>query len=391
MQRVRRFVRRAHLWLGLSLGALFVVLGLTGSLLVFYQEIDAAIHPEIQVTGPAQAPGWHSPVWDKALATVRRQWPERTGAWRFEASGKPGPVAARYVMPRTGSHAAHSGGFMMVWLAPDGSRVLREAAWGSYAMTWIYDLHMQLAAGPAWRSFVGWAGLGILVLLLTGLWAWWPKGSWRKALRYKTGASTVRTLRDVHKLTGLASLPLLVMLVATGVMLALPGPSNAFLARVTGPVDEAPSPNSVAVRGQPLSIAQALAIAHRAMPLARLAWVEAPGQPTAAFMVRVQQPGDPSFRFPHSSVYIDQFSGAVVGLQDSRRASPSTTVNNWLHPLHDASAGGLSLRILAALVGLSPAALFATGLLRWRRRRRGNAAGKRVRTVLRPKTPTDHG
>ncbi|MEL0253840.1 MAG: PepSY-associated TM helix domain-containing protein [Novosphingobium sp.] len=187
MQRVRRFVRAAHLGLGLSVGTLFVVLGISGSLLVFYQEIDAAVHPEIQVTGPAEAPGWHSPVWDKALATVRREWPERTGAWRFEASGKPGPVAARYVLPRTRPHAAHSGGFIMVWLTPDGSRVLREAPWGDYAMTWIYDLHMQLAAGPAWRDVVGWAGLVILVLLLTGLWAWWPKGSWRKALRYKTG------------------------------------------------------------------------------------------------------------------------------------------------------------------------------------------------------------
>lgn len=369
MQRVRRFVRTAHLWLGLSLGALFVVLGITGSLLVFYQEIDAAIHPEIRVTTPAQAPGWQSPVWDKALATVRRQWPERTGAWRFEASGRPGPIAARYVLPRTGPGASHSGGFIMVWLAPDGSRVLREAAWGSYAMTWIYDLHMQLAAGPAWRDVVGWAGLAILVLLLTGLWAWWPKGSWRKALRYKRGAATVRALRDIHKLTGLASLPLLLVLVATGVMLALPGPSNAVLARVTGPVDEAPSPKSVAAPGRPLSIAQVLAIAHRTMPAARLAWVEAPGQPTAAFMVRVQQPGDPSLRFPHSYVFIDQFSGAVVALQDSGKASRSTTVNNWLHPLHDASVGGISLRILAVLVGFAPAALFVTGLLRWRRRR----------------------
>lgn len=172
MHRVRRFVRVAHLWLGLSFGAVFVFLGISGSLLVFYQEIDAAIHPEIHVTEHAEAPGWHSPVWDKALATVRRQWPERTGAWRFESSEKPGPVAARYVLPPSDPHASHSGGFIMVWLAPDGSRVLREAAWGSYAMTWIYDLHMQLAAGPAWRQVVGWVGLVVLCLLLTGLWAW---------------------------------------------------------------------------------------------------------------------------------------------------------------------------------------------------------------------------
>jgi len=254
-------------------------------------------------------------------------------------------------------------------LTPDGSRVLREAPWGDYAMTWIYDLHMQLAVGPAWRDVIGWAGLVILVLLLTGLWAWWPKGSWRKALRYKTGAPTVRTLRDIHKLAGLASLPLLLILVTTGVMLALPGPSNTFLAHVTGPVDKAPSPKSIPAERPQISIGQALVVAHRAMPQGRLAWIEAPGQPSGTFMVRVQQPGDPSSRFPHSYVFVDQFSGAIVGSQDSQRASASTTVNNWLHPLHDASVGGIVLRILVAMVGLTPAILFATGVTRWGRRR----------------------
>lgn len=365
MQRVRRFVRTAHLWLGLSLGALFVVLGLSGSLLVFYQEIDAAIHPEIQVAARGAAPGWNSSVWDTSLATVRRQWPERDGAWRFEVTGEPGPIAARYQPP----HAGHHGERIMVWLAPDGSQVLREAAWGSYAMTWIYDLHMQLAVAPAWRDVVGWAGLVILCLLLTGLWAWWPKGSWRKALRYKRGASSLRTLRDIHKLSGLASLPLLLMLVVTGVMLALPDQSNAVLAHVTGPVDEAPSPKSTPADGPQISIAQALAVAHRVMPQGRLAWVEAPGQPTGTFMVRIQQPSDPSYRFPHSYVFIDQFSGVIVGMQDSRQASTSTSVNNWLHPLHDASVGGILLRAAAALVGIVPLVLFMTGLLRWCRRR----------------------
>ncbi|RZM08056.1 MAG: hypothetical protein EOP67_72300, partial [Sphingomonas sp.] len=42
--RVRILVRRVHLWLGLSLGLLFAVLGLTGSALVFYTGIDAALH-----------------------------------------------------------------------------------------------------------------------------------------------------------------------------------------------------------------------------------------------------------------------------------------------------------------------------------------------------------
>ena len=39
-----------HLYLGLSLGLLFVLAGLTGSLLVFYVELDEIINPKLQIS-----------------------------------------------------------------------------------------------------------------------------------------------------------------------------------------------------------------------------------------------------------------------------------------------------------------------------------------------------
>ena len=49
--RLRHWVRRLHLWLGLGLGGLLILLGLTGSILAFYPEIDALLHPEIRIEG----------------------------------------------------------------------------------------------------------------------------------------------------------------------------------------------------------------------------------------------------------------------------------------------------------------------------------------------------
>lgn len=376
MPRLRRFARRVHLWLGLSLGALFAVMGLTGSALVFYQEVDAWLHPEVRVSTSLPAPGWDSPVWDQALATVRTRWPERAGAWRFEATGESGALPARYQPPGVGHHGQR----IMVWLSPDGRQVLREAEWGSYLMTWLYDLHKDLLLHAPGRAFVGWSGLATLVLLLSGLWAWWPRGSWRQALHFKREAVASRRLYDIHKLSGLMGLPLLLMLVGTGVMLALPDESNAVLSRWTGPVNKPPVVRSTlppegaasSASAPRMPLRQALANAHRVLPQARLAWVEAPGQPTGVVMVRVQQPGDPSHRFPHSHVYLDQHSGAVLAVHDRQRLGTTSRINNWLHPLHDASVGGLGLRGLVALVGLVPAALFITGWLRWCvRRKRG--------------------
>jgi uncharacterized iron-regulated membrane protein len=362
---LRGWVRQLHLWLGLSLGALLVLLGLTGSALVFYQDIDGWLHPEVRSRSAGPGPGWTDPVWDRALATVRGRWPERQGAWRFEATDDAGPIPARYLPLRH----EHTDRMVMVWLSPDGRQVLREAEWGTYAMTWLYDLHMALLAGETGQTVVGGAGLVLLLLLLSGLWAWWPKGRFRPALHFKRGAAALRRLHDLHKWAGLVSLPLLLMLTVTGVMLALPRPSNALLAATVGPVSRVVPPPVVGAAQPPIPLAQALQAAHRVMPQARLAWMEAPGPGRGAYMVRVQQPGDPSRRFPHSYVWVHPATGAVLAVQDRERFGASNVVNNWLHPLHDASAGGGPLRALVALTGLFPAALFVTGLLRWRLRR----------------------
>ena len=367
MLRSRALARHIHLWLGLSVGLLFVLLGLTGSALVFYQEIDAALHPAIRVNMKAPAPGWDSPVWDRALATLHRQWPDASGQWRFEATGETGPIAARYypsVAP-----TSHMAKHMMVWLSPDGAHVLRHDGLGYYAMSWIYELHMNLLSGETGHQIIGWSGLVILVLLGAGVIAWWPRGSWRKALAFKSRAAPVRRLYDIHKLAGLWSLVLLILFAITGFMLALPKESNWLLERTIAPVDDTPSPKTVPRAGPTITISKALAAGHRALPNARLAWIETPSSRTGMFGLRVQVPGDPSRRFPHSYIYIDPYSGAVHTVLDARKASASTTINNWLHPLHDASVGGLPTRLLAFIVGLVPAVLFITGLLRWRTHR----------------------
>lgn len=360
--RLRHAVRKVHLWLGLSFGALLVVLGLTGAVLAFYPEVDAAMHPEIRAEGEGP------PDWDRALATLRSAYPDKAGGWRLEVTGAPGAIPARYYAPP--ERAGHAFRPMMVWLSPDGGRVLRRDYWGEYAVTFIYDLHYTLLLGATGGALVGWLGFGMLALLLSGLWAWWPRGSFAKALRLKRRAPLLRALRDWHKLVGLGSLGLLVLLTGTGIMLALPEESDSALAAMGLAVHSAPAVAPAAANA-PLATtpSQAISAAQGALPDARIAWIETPPATGGIWRMRMQVPGDPSYRFPHSFVWVDGANGAVLAVDDARRAPAGSTVNLWLHPLHDGSALGLSGRILAVLMGLAPLALFATGLWRWRLRR----------------------
>jgi uncharacterized iron-regulated membrane protein len=376
--RPRILIRRIHLWLGLTLGLLFVLLGLTGSALVFYVAIDDALHPAARSrASDAPAPDWTSPAWDRALATARTRWPDPQGRWSFEATGEGGAIPARYYPPS--GHHGHHAAREMVWFSADGGRVLRAEPWGGYLMSWLYELHMHLLAGETGRQVVGWSGVVMLVLLLTGVIAWWPKGSWAKALAFKRNAAPIRRLHDLHKLVGVWSAGVLIVLVATGALLSLPDVKASLLAP-----DPVPGPRSAGGTGAQIPIVQALSAAQRALPGAQLAFIDVPGSEAEPFRVRVQVPGDPHRRFPGSFVFVDQYSGRVLAVHDVRRGNAGTSVSRWIRPLHDGSIGGTPVRVLAVLIGFTPAILFVTGLLHWQRRRRA----ARSTPVFRNSAPT---
>lgn len=365
--RIRPLVRRVHLWLGLSLGLLFALLGLTGSALVFYVEIDATLNPLPAPAAVSPPPDWQSPVWSNALATGRERWPAAGGQFSFEATGEPGPIPARYYPPS--EHHGHHAEREMLWFSADGTSVLRSATWGEYLMSWLYELHMHLLAGETGSQIVGWSGFAMLVLLLTGIAAWWPRGSWRKALAFKRKAVPQRRLRDLHKHAGLWSAVLLFLLALTGALLALPDIKTwLFTAVITKP-NEVPAPLSTQSSGRQVPLSQALAAAHRALPEARLAFIDVPTGGKDPIRMRVQVPGDPHRRFPGSLIFVDQYSGHVLAVHDVRRGNVATTAAKWIRPIHDGSLAGLPTRILAAIAGLMPTALLVTGLLHWRSRR----------------------
>ena len=139
-------------------------------------------------------------------------------------------------------------------------------------------------------------------------------------------------------------------------------------------VGPAPRPAPPAGAGPPVPLAPARVAGPRAVPARRRWFVDVPNAPDGAIRVRMRVPGDPQTRFAGSYVWVDRHAGRVLAVRDLRRAGRGAWLNAWVRPLHDGTVGGLATRILAVLVGLAPALLFATGLLHWLRRRRAYRA-----------------
>jgi uncharacterized iron-regulated membrane protein len=380
----RAVTARLHRWAGLLLGPLFVLLGLTGSLLVFYVGLDERIEPALaQALARPGVPAADAP-WQPVWEALQRAHPQRQGGWRIEIGPQPTEplVTARYLKP-----AETEGAFFAPLITTVDRRdlsIVADRFWGRTVMTWIYDLHFTLLMGEAGLWVVGTAGLLLALTLLGGLLLWWPRrGQAAAALRVKTGAGAMRRWHDLHKLAGLAGGGVLLVLALTGAALAVPAWVEPL---VLGLGTQGPPPRVMVERepGRPLlGLDQALAIARQALPGAVPRWVDTPSATRAVWGVRLAQAHEPSRRFPRTRVWIDAHTGEVLAVHAADGQRAGDVLEAWLHPLHNGEAFGLAGRLIVVLAGAFPLLMALSGALRWWHRRRAVHQGRARRDRVR--------
>src|SRR5262245_32047733 len=164
---IRRLIGQIHLWAGLVLCIPFALLGLTGSVLVFQDELNQAFGPaakhvaaggvarpasDIVAAARAIAPGGFVPIAYTAptdigeLASVRLTPPGRSGPGAEVVRIRVDPVSLETIPePQNG--------------------LLRQ----------IFYLHSTLLMkNREGRQLVGWLGVVILMVGVSGLVNWWP-------------------------------------------------------------------------------------------------------------------------------------------------------------------------------------------------------------------------
>ena len=356
----RRFLVLVHLWLGLTLGAVVSLTGLTGSALVFYQELDAGLNPQLVSEHPHSKPA----SYEAFYAFLTTLTPKGSGYWSIELPPEGGTITSRFVR-NLGPGIADER--RLVSIDPERLAVLRNTVWGGYAMTWLYDLHQQLLLPQAiGHMLMGVLGLLLLGLIALGFMVWWPKsGFWRDSLRLRWSASTSRNLLGIHRIAGAYFGLFLVVLAATGAMIALPHVTRPLLSQFSAiePFPVVRSQRDEA--GQRISFDRALAAAQKQYPDARAVWIDEPNGETGVYQIRMQAKAEPSPRFPRTYVWVDQYSGTILAARTTKGENFGDTVLTWLHPLHNGEAFGTAGKLVVFVLGFLPLVLFVTGLCRW--------------------------
>ena len=357
-----------HLYLGLSLGLLFVLAGLTGSLLVFYVEIDEIINPTLQIS--VTQTQQQAKSYEAIFQAISQAHPERNASWRLEMPrNKQAMLMARYYKPVEKEGVSFAP--LIDWVNPYTAEVVSSRFWGEFVMTWLFDLHYALLLDDTGKTLMGIAGLLLLIPIFTGLYLWWPaSGKLRQALSIKRGASKPRFIFDVHKSNGVYSFLVLLLVIVSGVILELPAvfkPAINYLS----PLYQTETNQSLYRNGYArITVDQAVAIAIALYPEAIVRWVETPEGQEGSYRIMLYQQGEASFRFPKTTVWINQYNGEILSTRNPRQEKLGDTFMNWLHPLHNGEIAGMSGRILIFISGFIPAILYVTGVIRWLQKRR---------------------
>ncbi|HRO57269.1 MAG TPA: PepSY-associated TM helix domain-containing protein [Nitrosomonas europaea] len=367
-----------HLYLGLFIGALLVILGLTGSIAVFWAEIDEWLNPELlTVTVPEQknlAPG--APAYqslDEIIRVARQAAAPDSRITTVYGARNSEAVYAVYA-------SQPSGAWQRIFVDPYSARVTGVRSYGAnewipnYFMDAIFQLHFSLLLGMNGQTLMAVCALLLLVSLITGLIVWWPtSGQWRKALTIKRGAGPVRFNFDLHKTLSLYLFPVLGAVLLSGVFMNLNEPF-VWVTQLFSPATRQPQHTltSIPITGIPsIGAEHAWAIATKHYPDGKFCGMFIPGNTEGVYIVTQKHVPKLSAFWSERQIAIDQYSGKILDVRapDVRRSAGETFLE-WQWPLHSGQAFGWPGRILIFLCGLACPVIYATGVIRWLQKRR---------------------
>jgi len=345
-RRLRAMLSWLHLWVGLSVGVVFALVAITGTVLVFHNDLLRLQHPQL-----AQ----HAAVADgRVLAALIERW-QPEGLRSLDLPNDELPVWQGFFKD---GHRAY--------FAPEDGALLLYRSHDDDVLMWLHDWHTHLLAGETGEEVLGVFGCIALALILTGLYLWWPRrGQLLAHLKMHSGPPVRRWL-SWHRSSGALLFPLLLLATLTGVGMVYSKAFQAVLVAAFG--GETVKPPKMDADGA-VDWPRVLRQADTALPRARLSRVSVPkaGDGVVSFRARADGEWHPVGR---STIAIAKAGGGVLQVNDATANPLGMRMSQAIFPLHVGAVGGSVMKVATAVVGLLPMFLLVTGFLFWRRRGR---------------------
>ncbi len=372
-----RTIWRWHFYAGLLVIPFAILLAITGGIYLFKDEIDSVVSAKRLYVAEAQAtPLPASEIIKRANAAVAGTPVKYTPAPAAERSAE---VAIKTEQ-----------GNVSVYVNPYDGAVLGSVHEEWKLMNIVRRLHSLAWFGKVANHLIEIAAGWMIVLIVTGIYLWWPRGD--GGVASVRGSPKRRVFwRDLHAVTGAFAGFIVLFLAISGMpwsafwgaqlnkqMTAhgmgyppelwdnVPGSTVPLKhhGEVGWTVENSPVPKSEPDKGTPIGIDKAVAIAEGA-GIAKGYTMEIPATPEGVFTASVF----PENLAEQRLVHIDQYSGKPLVDLEFAEFGTGAKIVEWGISVHQGQEWGLfnQLLMLAGCIALITASI--TGITMWWKRR----------------------
>lgn len=338
-----------HHWCGLIAGIFLLIMSISGTTLVFTQEIEEAY--ERPWSAIENADGLFS--YDASFFKVQEQYP----GWEIRIAGEPS-------LYETVVYDLRKDGKMKKVFAHPVTGALLHITDGiqGQLQRQLLTFHYTLFAGTTGKLIVFFVGILFLASLVTGIHIY--RKSIIKVLLFKIAINrkNQKTLySSLHRTIGVWSILFNLLIVVTGLFIS----GNITLAALRKATHK--TENAGPVRS---SVDEMKSDINKKYPDFSIHFIRVPANSNVVQLMGKFE-NDPFYYGKYNSRF--NYDGASGELLKSEKLKDQTLWKKWqglTHPLHFGNYGGLPIKIIYCLLGLTPGLLSLTGFLLWLKRRK---------------------
>jgi sulfite reductase (NADPH) flavoprotein alpha-component len=407
----KNLVFQLHWLLGITAGLVLAVVGVTGAMLSFEDDLLKAINPGVMTVEARPSP--LPPA--QLLARVGAQWPDRT-IQSLSLSSEPTDAARVLFAPAAG--AAAPGGRArgeMRYVDPyTGALLAQPRRQGFFRLT--MQIHRWLAADAIGKQIVGASTIALVFFCVSGLYLRWPRKwlDWRAWLMLDWAQKGRSFLWHLHSIVGTWVLAAYLVMSLTGLFWSYDWYRSGLYAITGTPVPagrggpppqaggaparsaggatsergdrggDAASPGPDAISAEPLDATALFAAFGAAVPARSVVTLRLPAAPGQPAEFSYQDPDPPHGR-ANNRLVLDAATGAVALHERFDDKPAGQRLMASIFPLHSGEYFGLAGLVLFMLASLLMPLFTVSGWMLYLDRRKKKAA---VRAAAMRTAPT---
>jgi uncharacterized iron-regulated membrane protein len=355
----RRVVFLIHLWIGLALTLWVILIGLSGSALVFEDDLSRMLLP----TATLPPTSLQVPM-AVAVQSALRMLPRATP---YYVATPDSSIPFFRIWMRAGTHGREQ---VLTADARSGTIIPSQHSPAMRVLAALHDFHVDLLLVPTGLQVNAILSAFLLIGLCSGMFLWWPGiRLWQRGLSVNRRHGWKRVNFDLHHAVGFWTLLWCLCWAVSGFYFGFPSVSQRVIGSMFAiramkpPLLDA----DIGVAEKP-TLAAVLLKAQQQSPRAFLSGVSLPVSAESPYIVTLdtRMPGDFSHR---DIVQVSARSGRLLSVWHyGQNQTPADTVLWGLYGLHFGTLWGMAWKVIWALLGLSLPLLAVTGcLMYWNR------------------------